>query len=173
MEESTLYWGYLYYKDWEMKLVRSSKGLCQVIWPNASFEELEKWTKRYFPKAKLVKDQLKLEAYVEELEEYFKGQRKTFTLPIDLKGTEFQKNVWRALLEIDYGETKSYLEIAEAIGNPKSVRAVGGAIGSNPISIIVPCHRVIGKNKQLTGFGGGLDKKIELFKIEGITDYKK
>lgn len=173
MEESILYWGYLYYKDWKIHLVVSPKGLCHVLWPNSSFDQLEIWTKKHFPNWSLIKDQDKVDPYVGELEEYFKGKRKVFDLPLDLRGTDFQVDVWKALLDIDYGETKSYLEIAEAINNPKAVRAVGGAIGSNPVSIIVPCHRVIGKNKKLTGFGGGLDKKIELLRIEGITDYKR
>lgn len=173
MKDSNLYWGYLYYKDWEMILVKSSKGLCNVLWPNSSFEDLKAWAKRYFPGAALIKDQEKLAPYAAQLEEYFKGERKIFDMPLDLKGTKFQVEVWKALLEIDYGKTKAYAEIAESIGNPKAVRAVGGAIGSNPISIIVPCHRVIGKNKKLTGFGGGLDRKKELLRIEGITDYKE
>jgi len=91
--------------------------------------------------------------------EYEKGLRKVFDLPLHIKGTEFQKKVWNALLEIPYGETRSYQEIAVQIGNPKAVRAVGGACNRNPIGIIVPCHRVVGKNGSLTGFAGGLDYK--------------
>ncbi len=98
--------------------------------------------------------------------EYEKGVRKVFDLPLNLKGTEFQKKVWNALLEIPYGETRSYQEIAIRIGNHKAVRAVGGACNRNPIGIIVPCHRVVGKNGSLTGYAGGLDYKKLLLEKE-------
>lgn len=98
--------------------------------------------------------------------EYEEGARKAFDLPLHIKGTEFQKKVWNALLEIPYGETRSYQEIAIQIGNPKAVRAVGGACNRNPIGIIVPCHRVVGKNGSLTGYAGGLDYKKLLLEKE-------
>lgn len=101
-----------------------------------------------------------------QLEEYFKGERKDFSLPIFLGGTAFQKRVWKALQEIPYGKTKSYQEVATIVGNKNSVRAVGGANHQNPISIIVPCHRVIGKNGTLVGYGGGLDVKEFLLRLE-------
>lgn len=103
-----------------------------------------------------------------QLVEYFAGKRKNFQLPIHLKGTEFQKQVWAALQTIPYGETRSYGEIASQIGNPKASRAVGGANNKNPIMIIVPCHRVIGADGTMVGFGGGLDMKKELLKLEEI-----
>lgn len=98
--------------------------------------------------------------------EYEKGVRKSFDLPLHIKGTEFQKKVWNALLEIPYGETRSYQDIAIRIGNPKAVRAVGGACNRNPIGIIIPCHRVVGKNGSLTGYAGGLDYKKMLLEHE-------
>lgn len=101
-----------------------------------------------------------------QLTEYEKGIRKSFELPLHLKGTEFQKQVWNALLEIPYGETRSYQEIAIRIGKPKALRAVGGACNRNPIGIIVPCHRVIGKNGSLTGYAGGLSYKELLLNHE-------
>lgn len=101
-----------------------------------------------------------------QLGEYFRGERKEFSLPIFYEGTAFQKKVWQALQKIPYGETKSYQEIAKALGNKNSVRAVGGANHNNPISIIVPCHRVIGKNGSLVGYGGGLDVKEYLLDLE-------
>ena len=103
-----------------------------------------------------------------QLNQYFAGTRKTFDLPLHFGGTEFQHAVWEALLDIPYGETRTYGQIAAAIGRPKAVRAVGQAIGSNPIGILVPCHRVIGKDGTLTGFGGGLEVKEKLLKGEGI-----
>lgn len=101
-----------------------------------------------------------------QLTEYENGTRKVFELPLHLKGTDFQRQVWNALLEIPYGETRSYQEIAIRIGKPKALRAVGGACNRNPIGIIVPCHRVIGKNGSLTGYAGGLSYKELLLKHE-------
>ncbi len=101
------------------------------------------------------------------LMDYFDGKLQVFELPLNLdSGTEFQKSVWKALLEIPYGKTTTYGEIAKKIGNPKASQAVGGAVGDNPIAIIIPCHRVIGKNGSLTGFRWGLDRKIKLLKLE-------
>lgn len=101
-----------------------------------------------------------------ELEEYFRGERKIFTVPIDLKGTSFQREVWSALQDIPWGEVRTYAQQAQAIGRPRSVRAVGSANGRNPISIIVPCHRVIGSNGTLTGYAGGVDVKSWLLQHE-------
>ncbi len=105
------------------------------------------------------------EAY-KQIEEYLKGKRKIFDLPISTYGTEFQQKVWNALKAISYGETKSYKDIAIAVGNEKACRAVGMANNRNPISIIIPCHRVIGKNGKLVGYGGGLHIKEYLLKLE-------
>ena len=103
---------------------------------------------------------------IKQLQEYFSHRREMFQLPLAAKGTEFQQQVWQALKTIPYGETWSYQQLAEAIGNPKAVRAVGLANGKNPISVIVPCHRVIGKKGNLTGYAGGLDRKAALLKLE-------
>ena len=102
-----------------------------------------------------------------QLKEYFAGQRKQFALNLDLAGTPFQRKVWNALLTIPFGETRSYGQIARQIGNPNAVRAVGAANGRNPVSIIAPCHRVIGSTGKLTGFAGGLDAKARLLAFEG------
>ena len=101
-----------------------------------------------------------------QLTEYLQGERKTFDLSILLRGTPFQQQVWKALCEIPYGETRSYKQIAEAIGNPKSVRAVGMANNRNPLLIVVPCHRVIGANGKLVGYGAGIEKKEFLLRLE-------
>ena len=102
-----------------------------------------------------------------QLAEYFAGRRKVFDLPLSPKGTEFQKRVWKALCDIPYGETRSYQEIAEVVGNAKATRAVGMANNRNPIVILIPCHRVIGKSGKLTGYAGGLERKQFLLKLEG------
>ncbi|MEA5038540.1 MAG: methylated-DNA--[protein]-cysteine S-methyltransferase [Clostridiaceae bacterium] len=107
-----------------------------------------------------------LEAAKQQLTEYFAGKRKIFDLPLQLHGTEFQRKCWQALAEIPYGETRSYRQQAEAIGNPKAFRAVGQSNHKNPIAIIVPCHRVIGADGGLCGFGGGLDMKQKLIALE-------
>lgn len=104
--------------------------------------------------------------YVRELEEYFRGERRQFDFPLDLRGTQFQKRCWQALLEIPYGETRSYADIARAVGSPQGFRAVGMANHHNPIAIVVPCHRVIASNGTLCGYGGGLDVKQRLLELE-------
>lgn len=103
----------------------------------------------------------------EEISAYFEGKLKIFTVPVEVSGTTFQKAVWRTLRDIGYGELLTYADVAKRIGNPRACRAAGGAIGSNPVSIIIPCHRVIGSNATLTGFGGGLPAKQRLLEIEG------
>lgn len=101
-----------------------------------------------------------------QINEYLRGERKTFDLPFRMQGTAFQKQVWEALLRIPYGETRSYKQIAEAIGNPKAVRAVGMANNRNPLLIVVPCHRVIGADGKLVGYGAGIEKKEFLLRLE-------
>ena len=103
-----------------------------------------------------------------ELQAFFEGRLTAFSVPLNWCGTPFQETVWRALMDIPYGETVSYGEIAKAIGRPKSARPVGGAVGRNPLPIIVPCHRVIGSDQSLTGFTGGIDIKVALLEQEGL-----
>jgi O-6-methylguanine DNA methyltransferase len=105
--------------------------------------------------------------YVNELEQYFAGKRRQFDFPLDLRGTEFQISCWQALVEIPYGETRSYADIARAVGKPNAFRAVGMANNRNPIAIVVPCHRVIASDGGLCGYGGGLDIKRKLLELEG------
>ena len=108
-----------------------------------------------------------LPAAVRQLQEYFAGTRRKFDLPLKMQGTEFQQRVWRELTQIPFGETRSYGQLAKRLGNPNGSRAVGLANGRNPIAVIVPCHRVIGADGSLTGFGGGLDRKQWLLTHEG------
>ena len=118
------------------------------------------------PRADWTQDSAPFREVLRQLRAYFESKLKEFDLPLTLEGTEFQRRVWTSLLTIPYGETISYAELAQHIGNPKAVRAVGLANGSNPIPIIIPCHRVIGSNGSLTGFGGGLDTKKKLLALE-------
>ncbi|MHB8501110.1 MAG: methylated-DNA--[protein]-cysteine S-methyltransferase [Candidatus Acidiferrales bacterium] len=118
------------------------------------------------PQHNWVVDEARFKEVIRQLEAYFEGKRKSFDLPLVLEGTEFQLLVWRNLRKISYGETVSYGQLARRIGNPDSARAVGLANGANPIPIIIPCHRVIGSNGDLTGFGGGLPVKKKLLALE-------
>ena len=110
-----------------------------------------------------------IEEAIQQLDAYFRGERKVFDIPLLMLGTDFQKSVWEALLEIPYGETASYLEQAKRIGREKAVRAVASANGANAISIFIPCHRIIGSNGTLTGYAGGLDTKQKLLELERRT----
>ncbi|AUO00214.1 methylated-DNA--[protein]-cysteine S-methyltransferase [Bacteriovorax stolpii] len=124
------------------------------------------WKKQDIPYANDLSEHPLLKKTIEELSEYLEGKRKTFSIELDLQGSAFQKSVWSALLKIPYGETCTYSDIARKIKNVKAVRAVGAANGKNPISIIIPCHRVIGSNGKLTGYAGGLKVKEKLLTLE-------
>ncbi|WP_312837095.1 methylated-DNA--[protein]-cysteine S-methyltransferase [Pantoea sp.] len=143
-----------------LTLVASDAGLAAILWEN----ELPKHL-RLRPLNQDDNHPLLCEAE-RQLNEYFNGTRQRFDLPLDFAGTEFQKKVWQALVSIPFGETRSYRQIAEQIGHPAAVRAVGAANGRNPISIVAPCHRVIGANGKLTGFAGGLEVKAFLLELE-------
>ncbi|HDX8594513.1 TPA: methylated-DNA--[protein]-cysteine S-methyltransferase [Aeromonas dhakensis] len=115
-------------------------------------------------------DKTALAPFLAQFEAYFAGRLQRFTLPLAPRGTAFQQAVWQALCDIPYGETRSYSDIARAIGKPNAVRAVGAANGRNPLSIIIPCHRVIGQNGSLTGYAGGLEIKKVLLQLENISE---
>ena len=145
----------------ELKLVANSHGLSAILWEDDDPNRV-----RLSPLEEDKKHPVLLETE-RQLTDYFAGKLQTFSLKLDFVGTEFQKKVWHALVAIPFGETRSYGQIAKQIGHPKAVRAVGAANGRNPISIVAPCHRVIGSNGKLTGFAGGLEAKAFLLKIEG------
>jgi methylated-DNA-[protein]-cysteine S-methyltransferase len=108
-----------------------------------------------------------------QLDDYFSGKRKAFNLPVLLSGTPFQYQVWSAVNKIPFGATTSYLKLSQEIGNPAAIQAVGAAIGANPILVIIPCHRIIGTNRQLTGYAGGLVRKEKLLELEGRAPMAK
>ncbi len=147
----------------QLKLVANAQALVAVLWENENPKRV-----RLAELLEEAQHPVLLET-ARQLNEYFAGQRRQFDLPLDFEGTDFQQKVWQALLSIPFGETRSYKQIAEQIGNPKAVRAVGAANGKNPISIIAPCHRVIGASGKLVGFAGGLENKDILLKIERIN----
>ncbi len=144
----------------ELTLIATDKGLAAIMWEKDDPARVRVKATRRNDRHPLLRDA------VRQLKDYFAGKRQTFALDLDFDGTPFQKKVWNALLTIPFGETRSYAEIARKIGKPKAVRAVGAANGRNPISIMAPCHRVIGKNGQLTGFAGGLEAKALLLRLE-------
>jgi methylated-DNA-[protein]-cysteine S-methyltransferase len=142
--------------DLKLRLVASKSGLQALQFPPFGAPEGERNdTNKWMNQA------------AEELRAYFAGNLRVFSVPLDMQGTDFQLSVWNHLVKIPYGETRSYSQVAEAVGRPKAVRAVGAANGSNPIAIIVPCHRVIGSGGKLTGYGGGLPLKKRLLELEG------
>ena len=145
----------------ELKLVANGSRLAAILWENDKPNRV-----KLGPMTEAADNPILVRA-VKQLQEYFAGTRNQFDLELDFAGTDFQKKVWQALLTIPFGETRSYSQIAEQIGNPSAVRAVGAANGKNPISIVAPCHRVIGASGKLTGFAGGLEAKERLLTLEG------
>jgi methylated-DNA-[protein]-cysteine S-methyltransferase len=155
----------LFYKEMEspvgkLKLVASSEALVAVLWEEERPNRVKLDTMNLDPQHPIL-----IEAE-RQLSEYFAGKRIQFDLPLQPDGTEFQKRVWQALRDIPFGKTKSYLDVARAVGSPDASRAVGAANGKNPLSIVVPCHRVVGANGALTGFAGGLETKATLLALE-------
>jgi methylated-DNA-[protein]-cysteine S-methyltransferase len=147
-----------------LKLVASDRGLVAILW------DADETKRRVtLPAAEQKNRHPILIAAERQLKDYFAGHHKRFSLKLDLRGTPFQQKVWRALLQIPFGETRTYSEIAKQIGHPDAARAVGAANGRNPISIIAPCHRLIGSTGQLHGFAGGLKAKADLLKLESSS----
>ena len=151
----------------ELKLVASDKGLAAILWENDDPKRV-----RLGRMQENAHHPILLETQ-RQLAEYFAGSRQAFDIPLDFKGTAFQKSVWAALLTIPFGQTRSYKQIAQQVRSPKGFRAVGAANGKNPISIIAPCHRVIAADGGLGGFAGGLDAKTCLLDIESPSKQAK
>jgi methylated-DNA-[protein]-cysteine S-methyltransferase len=155
----------LFYKEMKspvgkLKLVASSRALVAVLWEKERPNRVKLDEMSIDPRHPILIETER------QLSEYFSGKRTQFDLPLQPEGTEFQKKVWRALREIPFGKTRSYLELARTVGSPKASRAVGAANGKNPLSIVVPCHRVVGADGTLTGFAGGLKTKAALLALE-------
>jgi methylated-DNA-[protein]-cysteine S-methyltransferase len=161
-----IFWKLFIHNEWKLYMAANEKGLCYIGSPNKPFEEMEAWLTKRFSKLELVGNDEVVEVYTNQIREYLDGERSEFTIPVDLKGTAFQLAVWDALTKIPYGEKKSYSDIANMIQNPTAVRAVGAAIGANPVLMTIPCHRVVAKNGALTGFRGGLEMKEKLLALE-------
>jgi methylated-DNA-[protein]-cysteine S-methyltransferase len=144
-----------------LRLIATDTGLRAVLWPNDAPGRIS------LPASERHDGHPVLAKTVAQLGEYFGGQRQDFDIPLDLRGTEFQCEAWTALADIPFGTTTTYAEQAGRLGRPSAVRAVGAANGRNPLSIVLPCHRVIGADGSLTGFAGGLDTKRRLLELEG------
>lgn len=155
MESIVVYTDYIKSPLGLVEFKASEKGITQLIFCGSQMVD--------------VKTNKITECCKQQLKEYFQGQRKTFDVPLDPQGTDFQKLVWQNLLKISFGQTNTYLDIAKMVNRPKGSQAVGGANGRNPISIIVPCHRVIGTNGALTGYAGGIERKLWLLEHEGVV----
>lgn len=159
-----------------LTIAKTDKGICYIDFGDSTknLVTLQLWCQRWLQQDELTRgDDEDFAEIIEQLNEYFAGKRKEFTVPIDLYGTPFQVMVWQELLNIPYGQTRSYKDIAMAVDTPKAVRAIGGANHNNPIPIIVPCHRVIGSNGALVGYGGGLSIKEHLLQLEQANTVSK
>lgn len=154
MNQSTTFWDYLDTPLGKVKVCASANGITSVVFTQPEDQDIAS-----MPSALVT-------AACDQLRQYFDGELSEFSVELDLFGTEFQCQVWHSLLTIPYGQTCSYSDIAKQLNNPKAVRAVGAANGKNPVSIIVPCHRVIGANGTLTGYAGGLNRKEWLLNLE-------
>ncbi|MEJ2079454.1 MAG: methylated-DNA--[protein]-cysteine S-methyltransferase [Acidobacteriota bacterium] len=151
----------------ELLVAAHDRGICRIGFPAEMAGGWFPWFDRHYSLVPHAGDHPWLRTFERQLREYLARQRRGFTIPIDLKGTSFQLQVWERFLKIPYGSTVSYGEVARELGRPSASRAVGAAAASNPIPILVPCHRVTGSTGRLVGFGGGLELKEKLLSIEG------
>jgi len=148
--------------------VFTPQGLALLLFPSQPPDECNRWVQRWAPGAEVMEGGQAVQELEAQLTAYFEGRLTQFTMPLDLHGTPFQKLVWAEVKTVSYGEIRTYAQVAGAIASPKAVRAVGAANGANPVPIIVPCHRIIGSNGQLVGYGGGLEMKRQLLELEGV-----
>ena len=167
-----LYWSGVSCPQGQIIVTATERGVCWTGTPGTPIDTGLAWLKRKMEFDRVIEGEeiAPLQQAMDELRRYLAGEHIQFSCPLDLLGTPFQIAVWEELYRIPYGETRTYTEIAGAIGRPSAVRAVGAANGANPVAIIVPCHRVIGSNGSLTGYGGGLPTKAWLLHLEGIKN---
>lgn len=166
----TVWWSNLETRLGTLGLAASEHGLLAIFLPREAPDH-HRSLERLIGPFQLVADEANtyLRAAREQLREYVAGERRRFSIQLDQRGTPFQRRVWDAVSDVPWGQTVSYLEIARRIGNPQAVRAVGAANGANPHPIVVPCHRIIGADGTLTGYGGGIDLKRQLLELEGVA----
>src|SRR5699024_4568933 len=166
VKQTNIYWSKCEWKEITFLLAATVQGLSYVSSPHAHFNELEQWVQKKIPNPILSNTPDNSYKASNQIRDYLDEKQTDFSLPLDIIGTPFQKKVWQAMCKIPYGEKATYGEIANDIGNKKAVRAVGTAIGANPLMIILPCHRVVAKTGALTGFRGGIEMKEMLLRLE-------
>jgi O-6-methylguanine DNA methyltransferase len=150
-----------------VRVAATQRGVCKIALGQETAQDFFGWLEHHIGRAPRKSERSGLVALaLDQIAEYLGGQRREFDLPLDLRGTDFQRRMWAAVAGIPYGQTRTYADIARAIGKPQAVRAVGAANGANPLPLVVPCHRVIGSDGSLTGYGGGLDVKRKLLEME-------
>lgn len=163
-----IYYTILHWDDYDIYVAATDEGLCFICTGTEGKEALEQWQEKNFPERDLVEDEVIMEKYTTEIRDYLRGKTNNFTNAVHLCGTSFQKKVWNELCKVPYGEVRTYSDIAEKLDRPEAVRAVANAIGKNPLLFIVPCHRVIRKDGNLSGFRAGADVKKKLLRLEHI-----
>ncbi|MFD2172283.1 methylated-DNA--[protein]-cysteine S-methyltransferase [Tumebacillus lipolyticus] len=171
MSQHTVFYTTIRILEQDWILFATEKGMCRIQFPHEPLESALPWLNRHLSNVRLQEDPAVFEqlGILSLLSAYFAGEPVEFDqVPIDLWGTPFQIDVWTELGRIPYGATRSYRDVAEAIGRPQAVRAVGAANGANPLPLLLPCHRVIGADRKLTGYRGGLNIKLALLELEGV-----
>jgi O-6-methylguanine DNA methyltransferase len=167
MTDEMIVWAATKSRVGTIRAAATSRGVCKIALGKETAEDFFGWLERHIGHAPRKPDRRGLVTLaLDQVAEYLNGARREFDLPLDLRGTEFQRRVWATVAGIPYGQTRTYADIARAIGKPKAVRAVGAANGANPLPLVVPCHRVLGSDGSLTGYGGGLDVKRQLLEME-------
>jgi O-6-methylguanine DNA methyltransferase len=167
MPEESVTWASTKSRIGTIRVAATPRGVCKITLGRETAEDFFGWLEQHIRHASRKPECRGLVALaLDQIVEYLDGQRRQFDLPLDLRGTDFQRRMWAAVAAIPYGQTRTYADIARALGRPSAVRAVGAANGANPLPLIVPCHRVVGSNGSLTGYGGGLDVKRKLLEME-------
>jgi len=156
-----------------LRVVSSEKGLAFLELPHQNGRGLAGWMKSHAPDAKLLDRRASNDAVIDQILEYTEGRRRVFEIDLDLRATPFQRAVYAHVAKIPYGETLAYCDIAERLGQPKAVRAVGAANGANPIPLVIPCHRVIARGGALQGYAGGVELKAKLLVLEGAVPVRE
>jgi O-6-methylguanine DNA methyltransferase len=168
MPKESIAWASLKTHIGTVRVAATSRGVCKITLGQETAADFFGWLKRRIGRAPRRPERSGIVALaLDQIAEYLNGTRRQFDLPLDLRGTEFQRRAWSAVAGIPYGQTRTYAQIAQAMGQPQAVRAVGAANGANPLPLVVPCHRVLGSDGSLTGYGGGLDVKQKLLEMEG------
>jgi len=167
MTDETIVWAAMKSRIGTIRVAATSRGVCKIALGKETAADFFGWLKRRIGDAPRRPERSGIVAMaLDQIVEYLNGTRHEFDLPLDLRGTEFQRSAWSAVAGIPYGQTRTYAQIAQTIGQPLAVRAVGAANGANPLPLVVPCHRVLGSDGSLTGYGGGLDVKQRLLEME-------